>query len=176
MEPYGFKNNLVVFLDHFTNKPTLNLHEFSNRIQAVNEKYNFRYLTDNIPDNILRHQIMEKIVSTDLVAYVDEKIYQHIESEEMVYLLEELREFILAVCKKTLLQQGQYRKAWKLNSVRQTCYLGIFGSLEAKRCIEIILAKLSYYSLTAFKAYLQKLIGVNYELKGISTSCVRHDM
>ena len=176
MYPYGFKNNLVVFLDHFTNKPTLNLHEFSNRIQAVNEKYNFRYLTDTIPDNIIKQQMMDKIISTDLVAYVDERIYQHIESEEMVYLLDELREFILAVCKKTLLQQGHYRKAWKLNSVRQTCYLGRFGSLEAKRCVETIICRLSYNSLAGFKAYLRKLIGANYELKGIPASCTQHDM
>ena len=94
----------------------------------------------------------------------------------MIFLLDELREFILAVCKKTLLQQRQYRKAWKLNSVRQSCYLGTFGSLEAKRCVDVILAKLSYYSLTAFKAYLQKLIGANYELKGIPASCTQHDM
>ena len=176
MDPYGFKNNLVVFLDHFTNKSTLNLHEFNNRIQAVNETYDFRYLSDTIPDNIIKQQILDKIVNTDIVAYLDEKLYQHVESEEMVFLLDELREFILAVCKKTLLQRGDYRKAWKLNSVRQSCYLGTLTCLEAKRCVEVILAKLSYYSLTAFKAYLQKLIGANYELKGIPASCTQHDV
>ena len=176
MEPYGFKNNLVVFLDHFTNKPTLNLHEFSNRIQAVNENYDFHCLTDTIPDNIIKQQILDKIVTTDIVAYLDEKLYRHVESEEMIFLLDELREFILAVCKKTLLQQGQYRKAWRLNGVRQSCCLGTFGSMEAKRCVEIILCKLSYCSLAAFKAYLRKLIGANYELKGIPASCTQHDM
>lgn len=176
MEPYGFKNNLAVFLDHFTNKPTLNLHEFSNCIQAVNENYDFHYLTDTIPDNIIKQQILDKIVTTDIVAYLDEKLYQHVESEEMVFFLDELREFILAVCKKTLLQRGSYIKAWKLNSIRESCYLGTLTCLEAKRCVEVILCKLSYYSLAAFKAYLQKLIGVNYELKGIPASCTQHDM
>lgn len=176
MYPYGFKNNLAVFIDHFTNRHTLNIRDLNNRIQVINENYNFRYLTDNIPDNIVKQQILERIIATDTVAYLDERLYLEENSPEIIFLLDELREFILAVCKKTLLQQGQYRKAWCLNSVRQSSLLGTFNCLEAKRSVEIILCKLRYFSLTAFKAYLQKLIGVNYELKGIPASCTEHDL
>jgi hypothetical protein len=158
MYPYGFRNNLAVFINHFSGSFTLTLEALSCRIQALNENRDFQYYRDTLADDNLRKLILERIFKTGPVPFLDEMLYHRIDDEELVELLDRLRKLSIAVCKKTLLNQGKYLFAWKLNSVRQTYLLGNHVSMEAKYVIESILLKLRHYPLSGFKLYLKKIV------------------
>ena len=158
MQEFSFKDNLAIFINHFTLAPMLNLERLQYVIQKSNPSVEFRYVLDRLQDDHVKRVILNMIESSGPVAFLDERLYQRdILDDTVINLLDDLRETMIAICKKTLLEQRKYRNAWKLKSIRQTGLLGMYNSLEAKQCTEQILSALRYTSLNGFKQYVKRL-------------------
>lgn len=153
-----FKSNLSLIIGHLTDVPTYDIFMLEERATDFSNSNEFRYITDNEDSSLLKERLVNDIYRYGAAQYLAERAYAVLPDEELVNLLDALRDLIIFSCKKTMLKQSHYILMLFLNSFTNKGILGSCATMAAESVAKNILCKIKTHSLNGFKEYLRRFV------------------
>lgn len=153
-----FKSNLSLIIGHLTDVPTYDIFMLEERANDFSSSNEFKYIPDTEETALLKERLVNDIYRYGAAQYLAERTYAVLPDEELINLLDSLRELIIFSCKKTMLKQSHYILMLFLNSFTNKGILGSCATMAAESVAKNVLCKIKTYSLNGFKEYLRKFV------------------